>query len=151
YSLWDHDRMPGVDIAATATLNLIRGDWLRRLPLSAEFFILLASGLVSGFGLCLFSPTKASVVAAGGALAVAAGSVWAVAAAYVWFPWLIVAGVQIPSALFWSIRCHRKAVSPEKESAEKTGKTVVAPETLVPVLPNPSPVQETVKEQFTPV
>ncbi len=102
YTRWTGELSPGVEIVATSTLNLLRGDWLRRLSPWMEALIVAATGLAAGFGLCLLRPMPAVVAGLLVALVVAAGAVWSVWTAHIWFPWLIVAGIQIPVAVAWS-------------------------------------------------
>jgi PAS domain S-box-containing protein len=93
--------MPGVEVHATEMLNLVRGDWLRRLPARAEIFWLLLVAGVFGGGLVGFKPIPATFIALAGGAGVLAISVAAFARG-VWFPWLIVVGAQVPVALFGS-------------------------------------------------
>jgi PAS domain S-box-containing protein len=94
--------MPGVEVHATEMLNLLRGDWLRRLSPAEESFWLFAAALLFGGGLLWLRPLPAALTAGAGA-----GIVLIVSLAGfhrgVWFPWLIVAGVQIPTALAGSV------------------------------------------------
>lgn len=95
--------MPGVEVQATAFLNLLRGDWLERTNESFELFIVIASGILFGFGLITLRPIRATGVAV-----VAAFLIYAIAQmlfwkARLWFPWMIIVAAQIPLALLWSI------------------------------------------------
>lgn len=100
---WRHKElfMPGVEVHATAFLNLLRGDWLRRTSPTEEAMVVLLIAAIFGAGLIWLRPWPATCAALAGA-----GGVWAVALSGfsrgVWFPWLIVAGAQIPLALFGS-------------------------------------------------
>ncbi len=95
----DRDRfIPGVEVHATQMLNLLRNDWLTKPADQTLAWCILTSGLVLGAGLVLLRPLAATVAAvtAGGLMA-------AIAVAFfvrgqLWFPWLIVAGVQLPLA-----------------------------------------------------
>ncbi len=104
---WGHKElfMPGVEVHATELLNLVRGDWLRRLSPSAETLWLLLTGALFGGGLLWLRPLRASVVAFGGAGAVLGLAIVGFAKG-VWFPWLIVVGVQIPVALGGAVLFH---------------------------------------------
>lgn len=91
--------MPGVEVHATEMLNLLRNDWLARPGRRALGLWFALAGVVLGAGLLWLRPVPAAIAAA-----VAGGLVIASAAvlfrqSQVWFPWLIVAGVQIPAAL----------------------------------------------------
>ena len=119
YTRWTGGRAPGVEIGATAYLNLIHDDWLRRLPPAAETALLVALGALVGFGLAGFRPTMAAGFGFLGALAVAALGLSSVWLTHVWFPWMIPIAVQIPCAVGWSILAHTKKLTREKHSLEQ--------------------------------
>lgn len=95
--------IPAVDVQATQFLNLIRGDWVIRIPRGYETMIILLVGLLAGFGLAFFRPVQAL------ALAVCAMAAVTIAVFFVfnhyrlWFPWLTIVAVQLPIALLWSV------------------------------------------------
>jgi len=90
---------PGVDFHATQFLNLMRGDWLRRLDPLAEIGLVVLCGLLSGFGLTFLRPRAATLTALAAAALVAITACLLVWHAHTWFSWTVVAGVQIPVAL----------------------------------------------------
>ena len=103
--------MPGVEVHATEMLNLVRGDGLRRLGAGSEMLLLLAAALLFGGGLLWLRPIPATVIALGGAGLALGLAVFGFARG-VWFPWLIVAGAQVPvalggSVLFYSVEWYR--------------------------------------------
>ncbi len=98
--------MPGVEVHATEFLNLIRGDWLRRLDGRLEIALLWLAGLAVGSGLFCLRPVPATATAAGAAIAIVLGAALAFHRGHIWFPWLIVAGVQLPAALGGSVLFH---------------------------------------------
>jgi CHASE2 domain-containing sensor protein len=92
----------GVAIHATTFLNLINGDWLRRPAALLEFLLLVFAGIVIGGALCQLSRLKSIFIAAAIALAVMLAFVsWSYFTNY-WFPWLIIAGGQVPCALAYA-------------------------------------------------
>ncbi len=98
YSSWTGESSAGVKIMATAYLNLLNGEWLRRWPAWFELGILLASGLA--LGVCSrLKPITVCVVAGMGSVGVSLGAISWSYFTNDWFPWLIVAGGQIPCAL----------------------------------------------------
>ena len=109
----------GVEIVATAYLNLLRGDWLKRTSPEAEFLLILGAGLVLGGGLMRCRPV---VAAAWGVLAflllavVAHVLMWKLR---LWFPWLIIGVVQIPVAVGWSVLVHTKRLHQANEALER--------------------------------
>ncbi len=103
YSRWGRRFSPGVEIHATAYLNLLRHEWLQRLPNSVELAALLAFGLLAGAGLCFLRPHWALVAAFSCAvlfLAVSCALAWR---QLIWFPWAIPVAAQLPLALGWSV------------------------------------------------
>lgn len=94
--------MAGVEIQATEFLNLHRGDWLRRLPLAVEQWLIIGLGALLGGGLIFLRPARAVVVAALLLTLLGWASVRVFAAHLIWFPWLIVA-LQLGVALAWSV------------------------------------------------
>jgi len=94
---------PSVDSQATATLNLLRGDWLTRTTPVTEITLLVLGGLIFGIGLSLFRPMIAVGLAIAGSLAVAFIVQMFFNHERLWFPWLIIVAAQIPIALLWSV------------------------------------------------
>lgn len=118
--------MPAVEVHATQMLNLMRNDSLRRLPLGTESLLLVVTAMAIGCGLFALRPLSATVAALGasGMAALAAGASFTVG--HVWFPWLIVAGVQVPFALGASVLWQsldwyrtRRRLEGQRRSAER--------------------------------
>ncbi len=92
----------GMEIMATTFLNLVNGDWLRRPPVWIEALLLTLTGILIGGGLCQMKPLPSLLVAAGIFLTVMLAFVaWSFLSNY-WFPWLVIAGGQVPCALAWA-------------------------------------------------
>lgn len=91
--------LPAVEVHATQMLNLVRADLLWRLPVGGElaFLLALSVGLPALF--FLFRPLPAAGVALGAEALLLTAVAVALLGGGFWFPWLIVAGVQIPGAL----------------------------------------------------
>src|SRR5581483_9857040 len=53
--------MPGVEIQATGTLNLIRGDWLQKPATSTERIMIIILGAILGLILTCYKPFPASI------------------------------------------------------------------------------------------
>ena len=98
----DSKFMPGVEIQATGALNLLREDWLRRLPRPTERVIIVGLGACLAVVLLLCRPIFAVAIAAVLTFAVASIHFYFFAAHRYWFPWLIVEA-QIPVALVWGV------------------------------------------------
>jgi CHASE2 domain-containing sensor protein len=111
YTHWnDGQAVGGVEIMATEFLNLVNEDWLRRPPWWVEIGLLSLSGVVLGGGLCRVRWPLACGLAAGAALAVMLAAVSLSYATNYWFPWLVIAGGQVPCALLWALAGPRVGV-----------------------------------------
>ncbi|HUC86395.1 MAG TPA: adenylate/guanylate cyclase domain-containing protein, partial [Candidatus Acidoferrales bacterium] len=97
------DFAPAVDVHATQFLNLLRGDWLTRSSARSERILLALTGIFFGFGLSLFRPLAAVLLAASGAVVVAVVAQFLFDHQRFWFPWMIIIAAQIPVALLWSV------------------------------------------------
>lgn len=103
YTRWAGESMGGVQIMATSFLNLMNGDWLRRPASWLEALVLLATGTLMGGALCRMRLLAAGVFAAVFASGIVLGAVsWSHFTNY-WFPWLVIAGGQVPCALVWAL------------------------------------------------
>lgn len=110
--------VPGVEIQATAFLNLLRGDWWSRLPETAERWIVIVLGLVLGFGLARLRPFPATLLAV--LALVGLYGVCAIAVARLsWFVLFLVA-VQIGFALVVAVAYNSIQAYVEKRLAEQT-------------------------------
>lgn len=120
----DRHRVPGaemfgVEIHATAALNLVHGHWVTELGVGLEVVLVVGLGLVLGF-VAVPMPRRRQEDAtqavrlrrgAAGVLrkgAVAAGIALGVAVVVfattrVWVPWLVFAGAQVPCACAWGL------------------------------------------------
>lgn len=132
---------PGVEIVATAFLNLKHGDILVRLPPFIECAILTITATLAVWGagrVGLLSGLGWATLLALGIAWIGTASVWWT---HVWFPWLI--GVaQLPMALGWSALVRidgALAVTRQHRSRESAPPGPVQPEGLprVPVAPGP--------------
>ena len=81
--------MPGVEVQATACLNLLRGDWLNRLSDRGEQVIIILVGILFGTGLAFSRPLAASLWAIGGAGLIAGADYVAFTQFHYWFPWMM--------------------------------------------------------------
>ncbi|MGH7980461.1 MAG: CHASE2 domain-containing protein, partial [Limisphaerales bacterium] len=119
FTRWTGVAKGGVEILLTEYLNLMNRDWLRRPPAWLECFILIASGFAIGGGLCRMKFWAAAVSAAGIAAAVSLAAVSASYFTNYWFPWLIVAGGQVPVALAWAGTVRLRAARRLETAAEE--------------------------------
>ncbi len=92
----------GVQIHVITFLNLVNENWLRRPSAWLEAWLLAATGILLGGGLSRMRCWPAFAVAAGTALAVMLGAACLSYFTNYWFPWLVIAGGQVPCALAWT-------------------------------------------------
>ena len=119
HTLWTGEFFPGVEVTATAFLNLVRNDGLMRLPWRRELWLIIAAGLAFGSVLSLLRPMWAVGFAFAGVAVMLVAAVQA-AQQHVWFGWTVVAFAQIPGALAWSWWRHFHRLKFEKEVLERT-------------------------------
>jgi adenylate cyclase len=102
YSRGTHQFTSGLEVHATVLLNLLRGEWLTRLPESEETLIIILAGLVAGLmaGVRPFFAVLAILIAS---FAITFLAFWCVWHQHVWFDWMIPAAIQMPLGLAWSV------------------------------------------------
>lgn len=109
YTRWNDEAVGGVAIMATTFLNLIQGDWLRRMPAAVEMLLLLFTGIGIGGTLVLLRP---AIGFAAGLGVVVLTFFFFIPLSHVtnfWFPWLIIAGGQVPCALVCTVLAWQPA------------------------------------------
>lgn len=101
YSRWErgHRKSPGVEVNATAFLNVLRGESLRRPSPWLEVLWIALMGMLLGFGLMWLKPIHATLTGVAFAALLAVGSCELVWHHQVWMPWMIPIAVQLPAAL----------------------------------------------------
>ena len=116
----------GVEIQATMCANLMREDWLRRLPDSAERILIAIFSLVFGFFLMRSPPLVASIAGIGAVLLLF-GLCWAAIAFQLsWFV-LFLAVTQVGFALAISVAYNSLQAYVAKRLAEQTLATYLSP------------------------
>ena len=95
--------MPAVEVHATQMLNLLRGDSLRRLPLTPEICGLILVAILLVVLLFRFRPLPAAGVALVAEVFVFGTVTLLLTSKKIWFPWLVISAVQIPAALAGSV------------------------------------------------
>lgn len=138
-SPWGSNRrkIAGVELHATALLNLLRGEWLRRAPPLAEWFTVMAFGLLLGRMLPRLRPAIA--VAAGMAIAgaVFAGSLTLGWMAHWWWPWLVVVAVQVPLGVAWAWGANLLLLGHEKDLLRHSLTTYLSPHLVEEIVARP--------------
>ena len=138
--------VPGVEIQATACLNLLRGDWLGRLPLEVERAIIVVVGLLFGFVVVQLSPKRAILLAMAALLLLVLVCMAAFALMQSWFVILIVA-VQIAAALAWSISFNSIQLYVQKRLAEYTLGLYLSPKLVKKFSADPKLLQPGAQKQ----
>ena len=101
HTRWTGASSPGVEVQATAWLNLLRRDWLSRLPLPIELGVILAAPIMLGFLLPLCRPGTAVVTGVCSALGLAAIALILASYFHWWFAWAVICLVEVPAAFAW--------------------------------------------------
>lgn len=107
---WTGRQVGGVEILVTEFLNLIRHEWLRRPKPWVEVLILAFSGPLLVAGFYNRSPLIACLLALGAVLVARLGGICLSYFTNYWFPWLIVAGAQVPLALAFPLWNGRTSI-----------------------------------------
>jgi adenylate cyclase len=126
----------GVEVQATLFLNLLRGDWLRRITWNGETLIILALGLLSGCGLVCFRPSRAAAIAIAGLFLFSVTFYLLFSKKLIWFPWLIVV-LQIAIALSWSILFNSVQLYVHKRLLEQSLRLYLPPALVKKFVSNP--------------
>jgi CHASE2 domain-containing sensor protein len=103
YTRWTSESSGGVEILLTEFLNLLNHDSLQRPAAWIEIILLAAAGIFLGGGLCRLRGRTAIAVAAGIFPAISLAAILLSYYTSFWFPWLIIAGAQMPCALVWTL------------------------------------------------
>lgn len=143
YSLWTNRRSPGVEINATACLNLLRGDWLTRMSPWLEAALIVLLGLAIGGGLTRLRLGQAAIVGTACAVLVLLVAVIMAWRYHILFSWLVIAGVQLPATVAASVLAKTKRLTREKSELESL---LIGRNTGTP----PPVVQFTVTSTLTP-
>ena len=116
---WTGEASGGVEILLAEFLNLLNDESLQRPSAWIEFSLLTLAGIFLGGGLWRLRGRFALVVAAGIFLAVAVAGICLSYYSNFWFPWLIIAGGQLPCAVAWMLAIHlRRAPVAVRRPAE---------------------------------
>src|SRR6266568_1727733 len=79
--------------------------------------LVVVLGVILGAVLASLKPWAATAVGVLAAVLIYGGACLLMFGRHIWLPWLIVAGVEVPVALCWSILAHSKRLMREKEMA----------------------------------
>ena len=113
FTRWNKVAVGGVKIMATTFLNLVNGDWLRRSPNWLEAMVLVVTGVLLGGGLSQPRPLAACGLAVGSGLVVTIAAAALSHFSNFWFPWLVIAGGQVPAAFAFSLAASQLRRRPQ--------------------------------------
>jgi len=102
YSRGNRQFSSGLEIHATILLNLLRGDWLTRMPVNRETALIMFMGLVAG-SLAFFRPLPAALLAFVISIGITCVACWLEWHQRTWFAWLVPATIQMPLGLAWAV------------------------------------------------
>ena len=136
YSYWRKGFAPGVEIHATAALNLIHNNWLTRVPLPLELALVLFTAAPAGFGLMRFHPIWATTIAGAAGLIIAVGVHALVWYQFVWCAWMIPV-LEVATGLFCSIVFNSLQLYVEKRLVEQSLAARLSPALVKRVLQEP--------------
>lgn len=134
YTRWTGESTGGVQINATAFLNLLNNEWLQRPPRWLEAAVLVITGALLGGLLCRVRLATAGIVAVVLSVVGIVGAVVLGHFTNYWFPWLVVVGAQLPCALVWAATAR---TVPAVKSAKEPPVHYQMPETQDYELLNP--------------
>src|SRR6185369_5939210 len=89
WSRWGDSTVSGLELNATAWLNLVRGDWLKRIALAPEFLALTVFGAIVGGLSAIGSMRRALAVCAGAAAMATVTAVWLYQSQNHWGDWAV--------------------------------------------------------------
>jgi adenylate cyclase len=142
----------GVGIHETAYLNIVRGDYLRRV--TWERISTIIFGLLCGAILVVCRPVTAVFVAILLALPIISWDYFLFVLHHQWFAWLIPVGVQIPVALIFGVTYNSLKVYAEKVRVEQSLSLYLSPKLVKkfardPTLLKPGAVKHLLTILFT--
>ncbi len=128
YSRLNREFSPGLEVHANMLLNLLRSEWLSRLPASWETGMVVLLGLLAG-ALSFLRPGL-PVIAAACALsfAIAGATFWGVWEHRIWWAWMIPAAIQVPVGLVWSVGSQYLLESRRRKELRKAFGFYLSPE-----------------------
>ena len=137
--------VPGVEIQATAYLNLMRGDWWSRLPDAGERVIIVGLGLVIGFLLVRLPPLRATALVVV-ALAMLFGVCIFAATRFSWFV-AFIAAVQILTSFGITIIYSSLQAYVQKRLAEQTLALYLSPKLVKKFASDPALLKPGARKQ----
>ena len=129
--------MPGLELHATAVLNLTRGEWLQRLDAPVEAGCVVVFGLLLGFGLPRLRPVAALAACVGMAFGVGGLSLFMAWEFHTWWAWLVPTAIQVPVGFVWALGTHLVLLGHEKEIFRRSLATYLPPRVVEEIASRP--------------
>ena|ERR1035441_3654370 len=133
----DPARFSGAEIHATILANLLRGEWLRRLPGLVEAGLIVLIGALIGGVLPRLRPLRCIGLAIGACVLLTVLAFELQWRARIWFPWMIPVVIQIPTALTWAILFHAMRSYQASHVLEQSLSLYLSPKQVKNILQQP--------------
>ncbi len=118
WSRWIGSPVSGLELTATAWLNLVRGDWLHRARPGPEALALLIFGALFG-GAISSGPVWRVIAITGLSIVIVCGAAfWLFRAGGLWCDWAVAAFVQVPVGVAWRAFASHGQLRREKQWLE---------------------------------
>jgi adenylate cyclase len=138
----------GVEIQATAFLNLLRNERLIRFPVAVEVPLIVLCGLLAGFGLTLLRPMASSLAALALAFGAASINYLMFAHFHRWFAWEIIVLAQLPIAWIFSVAVNSVQLYVEKQKVEQSLSLYLSPKLVKKFAKNPKLLKPGAEKQL---
>ncbi|MGP8199695.1 MAG: CHASE2 domain-containing protein [Limisphaerales bacterium] len=138
----------GVEIQATAFLNLLRNERIFRLPVQVEVPLIFLCGLLTGFGLTLLRPMGSSLAVLALAAGAAVVNYLMFAHLHRWFAWEIIVLAQLPIAWVFSISFNSVQLYVEKQKVEQSLSLYLSPKLVKKFASNPKLLKPGAEKQL---
>jgi adenylate cyclase len=137
YTRWGQGFAPGVEIHATAFVNLVRGDWLVRMPFWVEVVLVFLNALSTGLTLIRLRPLQATLATLGIASMIAIGAHVIVWYGHFWFAWMTLV-MQLGLGLFCAVVYNSLRLYVEKRLVEQSLSSHLSPALVKRLVQDPS-------------
>jgi len=127
YTRWTGELAPGLEIHATSFLNLVNNESIVRFPLLFELAIIVVLGAGIAIAGMLLRPALACAAGAIFALLILIMSVLLTHNSQFWFPWLVVAGGQVPCAVLCSFGFRRLVIATQSQTFRRVAPSPSSP------------------------
>jgi adenylate cyclase len=138
----------GVEIQATAFLNILRNERLFRLRVGIELPLIIIFGLLAGFGLTLMQPLAASLIALLLAIATAVINYFMFLNYHSWFAWEIIVFAQLPIAWMFSVAYNSVQLYVEKQKVEQSLALYLSPKLVKQFARDPALLKPGARKQL---